>query len=668
MLAPLFGALFALAILSLTVIMVKITRERSLEELTRIAEREFVTAYVETKTANKPLVQPTVQPTEQSTEQSTEQRFNEGELDWKYTEDDGDLDCKTDWDYYDADKKTLLQGNIPRTTTTKKKKKWCATKGPTSALDRVEPDLTTAEKTKTWVENKGMVIGTAISLASAVATISSKIAVRLAGKAGFKVMQNALLGFATKLAAASKQALAKMLAVAARSAGKLAAKFGIKVAAKMATAGASKLAVSTAVQLGSKMATAATGAAAALNGPMMAFAAASMVMDLADVGGYGQLQIKQFYQSMKKTADGHFKKVMFEYLQSAMKEEGIEFTEAAFIWPMVYDPLSDAPEGELEKRISAKLAADKDKIDKMIQEAIDKDLKSGALDSQKEEVLDKYADLVADKLGDDVYRQWCGEVGGFIYEDGKCTLKEDKCSEWPVKDGEMYREFRDGKCVLADATVRRACDDAKLPYDMSKGVCKIDEAYCKSKGAEWSMNKNTNEKDCVVPVGQQALEAIFGTTITRGLKQVFDPDQYEGCGFDGEFKVQEKCVSMNGAKLKVGDWNNEDAKRNWYYDSKDSVIHSMVNYNKCWDSPDGKSLRVWDCNGTDAQKFVFDSETRQISLKSATDKCLKQAGASVAADTCAKGPAQQFFLKRTHLSDAGLTCDFSKRRAADCPP
>ena len=129
-----------------------------------------------------------------------------------------------------------------------------------------------------------------------------------------------------------------------------------------------------------------------------------------------------------------------------------------------------------------------------------------------------------------------------------CVYKNDTCETTyssPLKDGEeyalnkkiTYKKNVDGKIVDVQDTVclsdnnalETICYNAGINYDKTTGMCKIDEKYCKSKGANWEFNPAINDYDCIIPPGQEFNEFIFGTTISRGLKQVFDPDQYEKC-------------------------------------------------------------------------------------------------------------------------------------------
>ena len=168
---------------------------------------------------------------------------------------------------------------------------------------------------------------------------------------------------------------------------------------------------------------------------------------------------------------------------------------------------------------------------------------------------------------------------------GLCTFTKEACEKsfsWPLKEEEEYGEFRTVKintnvnnkivessqdmCVSSDSLMRTVCDSNNIPYDQATGICKIDAKYCAMKGADWLKDETTNEFDCAISPGQGFAEALFGTTITRGLKQIFDLSQYEKCKAnetdDGYFcrntnacdpkKNQEECLGLCYPKCKAG--------------------------------------------------------------------------------------------------------------------
>jgi hypothetical protein len=46
-------------------------------------------------------------------------------INWKYTNDENDKDCLTNWTYYSRDGKNVLVEKIPRTTMEGDTKRWC---------------------------------------------------------------------------------------------------------------------------------------------------------------------------------------------------------------------------------------------------------------------------------------------------------------------------------------------------------------------------------------------------------------------------------------------------------------------------------------------------------------------------------------------------------------
>jgi len=96
----------------------------------------------------------------------------------------------------------------------------------------------------------------------------------------------------------------------------------------------------------------------------------------------------------------------------------------------------------------------------------------------------------------------------------------------PDKYAEYKSNLLNGICVLSNPSLRSLCDLSKLNYNTEDGLCKVTKEYCLMKGSDW---KND---DCHISQGQDIAELIFGTTIVRGLIQIFDPKQYEPCKAD----------------------------------------------------------------------------------------------------------------------------------------
>lgn len=633
------------------------------------AETEFVKGYVEEQLKR-----------EKAKQQST---YIEGNPNWKYSKDGTDLDCLTNWDYYDKDGKTLLAKSIPRLTKLKKNDTWCATRDKTLAIDQ---DVPQHEVIKFLDANKVQIAGLGIS--AGVSYILGQKAVSGALK-NFSTAASAKLGFRTtaknfltkfKTPPKSMTPMIKSISKGlGKGLGKLSAKVGFKTSGNL---------MKSAMKL--------------KPGPLVAFQILTMALDFADVGGYGKMQTKKGYYDIKSGIDKERKKMIFEEVQKAYQEQGVPFTEDDFQWPMILDPLSEIPSSKLDdliaQRVNTLLRNPLDPKVLPFFKSLSKDLDSGVLkptDSGNLDKTKKYLDKIDfDALEKEVFKEFCIANNGVVYDDGnKCSLNEAKCNQnngQPINENDVYKEFKDGKCVVADDTMFNMCKEAKLPYDKKTGICKITENYCKSKGAEWRYNDKIKEYDCIVPLEQQALEFILGTSITRGMKQIFDPDQYESCGYDGPITTSRGCVSpetnklMKGSNLTTKTCDKKDPLQDWYYNSKDKTIHSMIDYKKCWQVSDptnkvGSTIKLMDCNNSDSQKFTYDKTTHQLKPKpkdensDESEKCVesifnKSGKHTLVLSECDyKNVSRKIRLTRNKIIESSYTCDFYNRRPADCP-
>ena len=468
----------------------------------------------------------------------------------------------------------------------------------------------------------------------------------------------------------------------------------------------SKTAIKNAVKNLGKMAgklSARVGAKASLNfaklakslkpSPLTVFDMFSAALDIADVGGYGKMQTKAPLYKLKSDIDKNFKKVMFDAFKKTYEENDIPFNEDDIIWPLIFNPLDEVEDNIqtlIQDTINSIISDHDNPLSKPFHDAISNDIKSGKLtleDLNNESIINQYIDLLdIDSIIKKINNKRCLDNNGIIYDDDKCTLSEDKCTIWPVpKDNDgnptiAYREFKNGKCVIADSTMRETCDEMKLKYDINTGMCIIDEAYCKMKGAEWAPNKNIgNEYDCSIPIGQGVAEAIFGTTISRGLKQVFDQDQWVRCGYDGRIKTSTgNCASLqkmdDGTLLELG--NCEDNKiQKFYYNTGDNTISSINNFEKCWNPKGDKTdintqIEIRKCNENKLQKFDYNEKTKKIMLNSDNTKCLdiSDDNKNIIISNCSNRNTQEFNMEQIGIDEAAFTCTQPATRSADCPP
>ena len=367
-------------------------------------------------------------------------------------------------------------------------------------------------------------------------------------------------------------------AAALKSTGSLVVKGSEMLAAKVGTAAATKIATG----VGEKAVVVATEKAAVAGAKIsteVATEAASgpvgwavfliqllpMVIDLSDAFipggtvGYAKMGTNQQYLELKKSID--------DTMTAAIKEKGVDP-------PLYIGPLSKLSQDELTTALKNEIANimdfTKNPMDPLILPMITKlkdDIiaKKTDINSVNDDAVMKgYTDLIDfDLMTKKALDNICISRDGKIIKDsqgnGQCSYSSRKACDssykWPYVPGDgstsvaPYTEFRngasgteaDGYCELsAGYILRQMCEDNKIPYDSTRGTCAIDEKYCLTKGAEWGYNPHIKENDCLIPPGQEFFEFILGTTITRGLKQIFDPMQYESCK-PGEFDTGYFC-------------------------------------------------------------------------------------------------------------------------------
>ena len=338
------------------------------------------------------------------------------------------------------------------------------------------------------------------------------------------------------------------------SAAKLGWKAGERALAKAATGVAAKI--------GEQAAIAATTGPGApfVEAAFLAFDVLSIGLDLGDAGGYGKMGQKSEYINIR---DGINKK---------MKEE-IENT--GNYYPIIVGPLDKLTEDDYSKAlndiITNILDVEKVPMDDLVKPMFNKlidDVKNkiiSSADLKNPDIMKTYNDLIdQDQVTEKALSILCTSLKGKLINNGDTTLKcsypdRDSCEKsysWPLKEdsNEAYAEFKSnqlgGACVRSSFAIRGMCQDNNLQYDSDKGICNITEEYCLMKGAKWTYDDSIKENDCHIEDGQKLAEMIFGTTITRGLIQIFDPNQYEPCN-DGETDDGYFCRS-------VGCNNDED--------------------------------------------------------------------------------------------------------------
>ena len=254
----------------------------------------------------------------------------------------------------------------------------------------------------------------------------------------------------------------------------------------------------------------------------MGFDVLSLGLDVADVGGYGNMQtLDALYKqrdALRKRAASSDPAAPFPFTVGPLTQLSDSDSQALFA-EVVRDAISEKM-ADSAADVAGKTDADVD----------------AAFDARTAELSDYYA---SDAGFAELFSRACTAKGGSPYG-GDCSYPDaascNSSYKWPIADGskDIFARWTGDHCeASALQTLRQTCTDLGLDWDFSEEVCRLTDNYCKTKGGATKGNsKHNNATDCTIPLAQQGLEAIFGTTITRGLKQVFDPSQYEKCKSD----------------------------------------------------------------------------------------------------------------------------------------
>jgi hypothetical protein len=548
-----------------------------------------------------------------------------GSSQWKYSTDGNDLDCMNNWDLRSS-QGAILSKSIKKLTTAQNSNNdtvsWCATTSQLAPSTRIKPTtLSLSERVADIAQsNQTMLIDVAVNakfITAMMKRIAPKAFARVAARVNLRVQAKAITALVKGIGRnpALLRILETKLAVAiGKSTGvKTIAKVGAKLFSKLMGSAVAKTMVSASAQMAAKV------SALAASGPVgwgiLMAQSVMMILDLTDAGGYGAMQTKSAYLKFKEKADKEFKDELIVPLEQYFLEnpELGAFDPASVEWPQIFDPTAAKTEEDLQKELTTRLnkmldpdTVPIDPVAKNYFDAIKSDLTSGKIkeaDLEDDAIVQTYIDMIdIDTIITQIKSNWCTEAGGLILDGDKCTLPESKCNSqysWPLTDTDTYTEFRDGKCLVANPAMRTMCAENKLQYNSKTGICDVSEEYCKSKGAEYQFNKKINDYDCKVPVEQAVFEAVFGTTLIRGLKQVFDAAQYEDCGLNNEIKVSSgKCIDVPGGdmnnRLQIYDCNGTRPQK-FFVHSRDSSIRTVLNYNKCFEMDDDGYIRFADC-------------------------------------------------------------------------
>lgn len=381
------------------------------------------------------------------------------------------------------------------------------------STDPVVPTKTTRQEIKA---NAAAIAGTATSVA--IGVVLPRVLKRLLyGKTGEKMVAKTTLKL---MKLASKQlekvalklgraGLTKLGGIAARKAGTLAT----EIATQQALVGA-------------------TGPAAPfIECAMFLFDGLSIGLDLGDAGGYMKLSTKKTYLKMKADLEAA--------LVKAYQDQGATY-------PNIVSPLDKISEADLDAAVEAAVSDLLAQPDNPYIKPFSDAMLASGIDFSNDDAVNAWSDANQDLIDTDgahaaAYDNVCVANGGMVLgSDHTCSWATKEGCEgsysWPPGENDTYAEWKSQAggpgqpaCLTASYGVRGICSTNNLPYDSDRGICLITEQYCLTKSATWEYDNDIGENDCKIPVGQQFAEAIFGTTITSGLNQVFNPSQYSKC-------------------------------------------------------------------------------------------------------------------------------------------
>ena len=384
----------------------------------------------------------------------------------------------------------------------------------------------------------GVVVGKEI-----IKKCAEKVLNKTAQKVGFKSAQEVLETIGKKIFSKSttlgtkifSKTGAKTGAIATKAIAKeVSKKVAIKTTQNIAKEALKKLAKSVAAKTVSKIGAAGVKLAGKAGmGPvgwgLMAFDVASMGLDFADMAfdftGFQNVannkDIDEMQQMAKETTINELKK---QNLDLPINGPLNNFDENKYKdeYLIVYKDLVDKYTSEYLQEISDKLS--KINLDDY-----------NLTDPEKEQFTDKYFDENLQPLYDYfdskdflsyVDKQMCEKFNGSMINNNCSYKNKESCINGNKKqdgsiDYDNYYEFINGKCLLTPGLAKQICNKHGLEYIYEKQHCKITNEYCTRKSTTF---KSDNDGECYDDIGVKIFSIIFGDTITKGVRKIFDTE------------------------------------------------------------------------------------------------------------------------------------------------
>jgi len=338
---------------------------------------------------------------------------------------------------------------------------------------------------------------------------------------------------------------------------------------------------------------------------LMIFDIISIAVDLADPAGYDNIKYLEEYKKARDKAEEQF--------ANELRKEGI--TPPIVIGPAAKLPdktppglPEDPPDGNPRSKEELTSMVTTEYLTEYIIDVMENIDLTMYSETEISEIQDKIAEngsaFFETKEGEDyISKRQCEIMKGLLLSDNSCSYtSREKCDasyDWSKikadyesqdpnakSSGEIFVEWRDNKCVVANPLSRITCEKDNFPYDYDKRLCVLTAEYCRGKGLD--PIQTADGIDCKLSGGQEFAELLFGTTFTRSIIQTFDPAQYKPCNpgdYDGnnipnEIKTAMYAIphtaaayGMLGNKLCVTPSRCEDGK----------VLENGLCYEKCRD-------------------------------------------------------------------------------------
>jgi len=327
---------------------------------------------------------------------------------------------------------------------------------------------------------------------------------------------------------------------------------------------------------------------------MLALTAVSMVLDLADTGGYNELATwTQIKESCTKEIEDLYGGTTINYPAIVGPIEALALTPGDLndtysvrgeldISGVIY-PIPSLLDNQILHHTTNLKSSDPDYI-YFMKNTVPNYVKNNKLlsNDQFDTYIETFLNSVKPNTNLSYVDFWvskaldliCSERNGVLTPDGSCMYVKDKC-KGPIGQFETGREWSNTKnlCLSINPFIEDRCRLNRMNYNIDTGICDMTVSMCRTKAGEEtpkdgvpnSNSDNLNNdplnnfvSECKIPIGIEICGAIFGTTICNGLDQIFNANQYKPCNSDQKdtgIMCMDKCKNGyedNGAGLCVG--------------------------------------------------------------------------------------------------------------------